>query len=73
VGPDGHRKLLGVSIGAQGSEASWSELLAQLVERGLAGVRLVIADAHGGLAAAVRKHLPRRPSSAARSTSSGAC
>jgi putative transposase len=58
VGKDGHRKLLGISIGAQESEASWSELLAQLVERGLSGVQLVIADAHAGLAAAARKHLP---------------
>ena len=58
VGKEGHRKLLGISIGAQESEASWAELLSQLVERGLTGVRLVIADAHGGLAAAARKHLP---------------
>ena len=58
VGQDGHRKLLGISIGSEESEASWSELLAQLVERGLSGVQLVIADAHGGLAAAARKHLP---------------
>jgi putative transposase len=58
VGKDGHRRLLGISIGAQESEASWSELLAQLVGRGLRSVRLVIADAHGGLAAAARKHLP---------------
>ena len=58
VGKDGHRKLLAITIGAQESEASWSELLSQLIERGLHGVQLVIADAHGGLAAAVRKHLP---------------
>jgi hypothetical protein len=58
VGQDGHRKLLGITVGAQESEESWSELLAQLVERGLSGVQLVIADAHAGLAAAARKHLP---------------
>jgi transposase-like protein len=58
VGPDGHRRLLGVSLGAEESEASWSELLAELVERGLSGVQLVIADEHAGLAAAVRKFLP---------------
>jgi len=33
-------------------------LLAQLIERGLPGVQLVIADAHLGISAAVRKHLP---------------
>lgn len=58
VGADGHRRLLGVALGAEESEASWSALLEQLVERGLTGVRLVIADEHAGLAAAVRRWLP---------------
>ncbi len=58
VGPDGHRRLLGVTLGAEESEQSWSELLAQLVDRGLSGLQLVIADEHAGLAAAVRKFLP---------------
>ncbi|MFQ5705800.1 MAG: IS256 family transposase [Gemmatimonadales bacterium] len=58
VGPDGHRVLLGVALGVEESEASWSELLQQLVDRGLMGVQLVIADEHAGLAAAVRKWLP---------------
>jgi transposase-like protein len=55
---DGHRRLLGVSIGAEESEASWTELLGQLVERGLSGVQLVIADEHRGLLLAVRRLLP---------------
>jgi putative transposase len=58
IGTDGHRHLLGVHIGVQESEASWSELLAELVERGLSGVRLVIRDEHAGLMAAARKVLP---------------
>ncbi len=58
VGPDGRRRLLGVALGAEESEASWSELLEQLQERGLSGVQLVIADEHAGLAAAVRKFVP---------------
>lgn len=58
VGPAGHRRLLGVTIGAEESEASWSELLQQLLERGLTGVQLVITDEHLGLAAAVRRWLP---------------
>jgi putative transposase len=58
VGPDGRRRLLGISIGAEESEDSWSELLRQLLGRGLTGVRLVIADEHAGLAAAVRRCLP---------------
>jgi transposase-like protein len=58
VGSDGHRRLLGLTIGAEESEDSWSELLLQLAERGLSGVELVIADEHRGLASAVRRHLP---------------
>ncbi len=58
VGPDGHRRLLGVTLGVEESEASWSALLQQLGDRGLTGVQLVIADAHQGLAAAVRRWLP---------------
>jgi len=58
VGTDGHRRLLAVHIGAQESEASWAGLLAELVERGLSGVHLVIADEHAGLRAAARKALP---------------
>lgn len=58
VGLDGHRQLLGVHIGAQESEASWAELLGELVARGLSGVQLVIRDEHAGLIAAARKVLP---------------
>lgn len=58
IGIDGKRQLLGITIGAQESEASWAEMLRQLIDRGLSGVRLVIADDHAGLAAAVRTHLP---------------
>ena len=61
VGLDGHRQLLAITIGAEESEASWSDLLAQLNERGLSGVQLVVADAHAGLAKAVRHHLPEAP------------
>jgi putative transposase len=61
VGPDGRRRLLAVTIGAQESEASWSELLRMLNDRGLSGVKLVIADDHAGLRAAVRSHLPEVP------------
>jgi putative transposase len=54
----GKRRLLGVSMGSEESEESWSELLRQLCERGLHGVRLVIADDHKGIEAAVRHQLP---------------
>src|SRR5207244_4538906 len=42
VAPDGKRRLLGITIGPEESEASWTELLEQLVARGLTGVALVI-------------------------------
>jgi putative transposase len=58
VGPDGRRRLLGITLGSEESEDSWAELLDQLVDRGLSGVQLVIADGHAGLAAAVRRFLP---------------
>ena len=50
VDPDGHRRLLAITLGPEESEDSWSELLEQLLERGLSGVELVIADEHAGLA-----------------------
>ena len=55
---EGKRRLLAITIGVQESEESWAELLRQLVDRGLSGVRLVISDAHAGLAGAVRRWLP---------------
>ena len=58
VGSDGHRRLLGISLGTEESEQSWSELLQQLLGRGLAGVELVISDAHAGITKAVRHLLP---------------
>jgi len=61
IGLDGKRQLLAVTIGAEESEDSWSDLLTQLNERGLSGVELVVADAHAGLAKAVRKHIPEAP------------
>ncbi len=58
VNEDGHRELLAVTIGYSESEESWSDLLRQLIDRKLSGVRLVISDDHAGLKAAVRKLLP---------------
>lgn len=58
IGPSGKRQLLAVTVGAQESEESWAELLQQLVDRGISGVRLVIGDGHAGLWKAVRRLLP---------------
>lgn len=61
VGVDGKRQLLAVTIGVSESEDSWTDLLQQLLARGLHGVCLVISDAHSGLKAAVRRLLPEVP------------
>lgn len=61
VGTDGKRQLLAITIGASESEDSWTDLLQQLLARGLHGVRLVISDAHPGLKLAVRRLLPELP------------
>ncbi len=38
-----------------------NRVLAQVIERGLSGVQLVVADTHAGIAKAVRRHLPEAP------------
>jgi transposase-like protein len=52
---DGHREVLGVDVGDSENEAFWREFLTGLVDRGLAGVRLVISDAHAGLTKAIAR------------------
>jgi transposase-like protein len=49
----GEREVLGCTVAAAESEASWTAFLRSLVARGLAGVRLVTSDAHLGIRAAV--------------------
>ena len=51
----GDREVLGVDIGDSEDETFWTRFLRSLRERGLAGVRLVISDAHAGLTASIRK------------------
>jgi len=51
---DGNREVLGVDIGDSETEVFWTEFLGSLRDRGLAGVKLVISDAHAGLVAAIR-------------------
>ena len=57
VNADGRRELLGIKVGDSESEVFWAEFVAHLKERGLAGVRLVISDAHAGLIKAIRRQL----------------
>ena len=55
VNTDGRREVLGVATGASEAEPFWTAFLRSLGDRGLRGVKLVIADDHKGLRAAATK------------------
>ena len=57
VARDGNREVLGLAVGDSEDKAFWTAFLRNLRARGLAGVRLVISDAHEGLRAAIDKVL----------------
>jgi transposase-like protein len=46
VNAAGHREIVGLELGAAEDGASWTGFLRGLVARGLAGVKLLISDAH---------------------------
>jgi putative transposase len=49
VHESGRREVIGLDCGACETEAFWRDFLRSLVKRGLAGVQLVVSDAHEGL------------------------
>ena len=55
VNTDGRREVLGVATGPSEAEPFWKSFLRRLADRGLRGVKLVIADDHKGLRAAAAK------------------
>ena len=55
VNTDGRREVLGVATGPSEAEAFWKGFLRSLADRGLRGVKLVIADDHKGLRAAASR------------------
>jgi len=57
VNADGRREVLGMAVGSSEAEPFWLDFLRSLKRRGLAGVKLVVSDAHEGLKAAVTKVL----------------
>lgn len=57
VNTDGRREVLGMATGASEAEPFWTAFLRSLADRGLRGVKLVIADEHRGLRAAADKVL----------------
>ena len=58
VNADGHREVLGLRVATSETGAAWNEFFADLVARGLGGVRLVTSDAHCGLVEAIAANLP---------------
>lgn len=55
VDAEGRREILGLALGPSEAETFWSDFLRKLKRRGLAGVQLVISDAHEGLKAAIAR------------------
>ena len=58
VNADGHREVLGLQVATAETTVAWNSFFADLVARGLTGVRLVTSDAHAGLVEAIAANLP---------------
>ena len=58
VDADGHREVLGCKVTTSETREAWNAFFADLVARGLGGVRLVTSDAHRGLVEAIGANLP---------------
>ncbi|WP_405064946.1 transposase [Kribbella sp. NBC_01510] len=59
VNGGGHREVLGMRVATSETGPAWNEFFADLVARGLSGVRLVTSDAHAGPREAIAANLPR--------------
>ena len=57
VNTDGRREVLGMATGPSEAEPFWTAFLRSLADRGLRGVKLVVADDHKGLRAAADRVL----------------
>ena len=57
VNADGRREVLGLRVATSETGAAWNSFFADLVARGLGGVRLVTSDAHQGLVEAIAANL----------------
>ncbi|GFZ88684.1 IS256 family transposase [Nesterenkonia alkaliphila] len=58
VNHDGHREVLGVQVATAETATAWNTFFADLVARGLTGVKMVTSDAHAGLVEAIAANLP---------------
>jgi putative transposase len=59
IGSDGYRQILGVAEGEKEDLEGWRGFLRHLKDRGLAGVRLIVADACRGLVEAAAELYPQ--------------
>lgn len=61
IDEQGYREILSVAVAPAEEEASWAEVFADLVERGLdpQAVRYVVSDDHHGLRLALARYLPK--------------
>ncbi len=57
VNTDGRREVLGLTTGPSEAEPFWTTFLRSLLDRGLRGVKLVVADDHKGLRTAAGRVL----------------
>ena len=58
VNADGHREVLGMQVATAETTMAWNTFFADLVARGLTGVKLITSDAHSGLVEAMRANFP---------------
>ena len=58
VNADGRREVLGLRVATSETGSAWNTFFADLVARGLTGVRLITSDAHRGLVDAINANLP---------------
>src|SRR5699024_6633393 len=58
VNADGRREVLGMRVATNETASAWNQFFADLIARGLTGVRLVTSDAHAGLVEALAANLP---------------
>jgi transposase-like protein len=61
VDHEGNRDILGCSVSLSEAEVHWRTFLAELKDRGLCGVELIVSDAHEGLKAARKAVFPSVP------------
>jgi putative transposase len=61
IQPDGHRRVLGVSVSHSEAEVHWRAFFEFLTARGLHGLKMIISGSHSGMRAARRAVFPSAP------------